>query len=280
MPARRGARRGRRAPFDEGHAVDLFPAIDLRGGNAVRLLRGRLRGRDRVRRGSRSRSRAGSRPRARGGSTSSISTRRARVSRPTSPIVAAIAAAVACRVQVGGGVRSVDAARRAARRRRGRGSSSAPPRSSIPELVDELCRDASRPGRGRARRPGPARSRCGAGSRAAATDLVELGRRFAASGVAALIVTEIGRDGTLEGPDLDQLAHGAGRGRAPGGRQRRRRDARRSPGARPARGRRPAARRGDRRPGAVRGALHGGRGARGAAPVSECVSRSGTVVRR
>jgi phosphoribosylformimino-5-aminoimidazole carboxamide ribonucleotide (ProFAR) isomerase len=29
--------------------------------------------------------------------------------------------------------------------------------------------------------------------------------RFEASGIAALVVTEIGRDGTMEGPDLDQL---------------------------------------------------------------------------
>jgi phosphoribosylformimino-5-aminoimidazole carboxamide ribonucleotide (ProFAR) isomerase len=34
---------------------------------------------------------------------------------------------------------------------------------------------------------------------------VELSTRFEASGVAALIVTEIGRDGTMEGPDLEQL---------------------------------------------------------------------------
>ena len=32
-----------------------------------------------------------------------------------------------------------------------------------------------------------------------------LAERFAASGVGALIVTEIGRDGTMEGPSLDQL---------------------------------------------------------------------------
>jgi len=36
-------------------------------------------------------------------------------------------------------------------------------------------------------------------------DLVALARQFGAAGVSALIVTEIGRDGTLEGPDLDQL---------------------------------------------------------------------------
>ena len=36
-------------------------------------------------------------------------------------------------------------------------------------------------------------------------DLVDLARRFEGEGVAALIVTEIGRDGTMAGPDLDQL---------------------------------------------------------------------------
>lgn len=35
--------------------------------------------------------------------------------------------------------------------------------------------------------------------------VVELARRFADAGVDALVVTEIGRDGTLEGPDLDGL---------------------------------------------------------------------------
>ena len=36
-------------------------------------------------------------------------------------------------------------------------------------------------------------------------DLVELARRFDGIGLAALIVTEIGRDGTLEGPAFGQL---------------------------------------------------------------------------
>jgi phosphoribosylformimino-5-aminoimidazole carboxamide ribotide isomerase len=74
-----------------------------------------------------------------------------------------------------------------------------------PELVDDLC----------GRHPG--RVAVGLDARGqevavrgwvegSGTDLVDLGRRFVASGVAALIVTEIGRDGTLEGPDLGQLA--------------------------------------------------------------------------
>jgi phosphoribosylformimino-5-aminoimidazole carboxamide ribotide isomerase len=36
-------------------------------------------------------------------------------------------------------------------------------------------------------------------------DLVDLAERFGAAGIAALIVTEIGRDGTMAGPDVDQL---------------------------------------------------------------------------
>ncbi len=38
------------------------------------------------------------------------------------------------------------------------------------------------------------------------TDLLDLAAAFADAGVAALVVTEISRDGTLEGPDLDGLA--------------------------------------------------------------------------
>ena len=37
-------------------------------------------------------------------------------------------------------------------------------------------------------------------------DLLELAAEFADAGVAALVVTEIGRDGTLEGPDTEGLA--------------------------------------------------------------------------
>ena len=36
-------------------------------------------------------------------------------------------------------------------------------------------------------------------------DLVDVAQRLEGEGVAALIVTEIGRDGTMAGPDLDQL---------------------------------------------------------------------------
>jgi phosphoribosylformimino-5-aminoimidazole carboxamide ribonucleotide (ProFAR) isomerase len=36
-------------------------------------------------------------------------------------------------------------------------------------------------------------------------DLVERARALGKSGASALVVTEIGRDGTMAGPDLDQL---------------------------------------------------------------------------
>jgi phosphoribosylformimino-5-aminoimidazole carboxamide ribotide isomerase len=119
------------------------------------------------------------------------------------PTVAAIAAAVGASVQVGGGVRDVAAAQAlldAGVARVVVGTAAV----EHPELVDDLCR----------MHPGQVAVGLDARGQEVAvrgwvegsgTDLVELGRRFEASGVAALIVTEIGRDGTLEGPDLDQL---------------------------------------------------------------------------
>jgi phosphoribosylformimino-5-aminoimidazole carboxamide ribotide isomerase len=73
-----------------------------------------------------------------------------------------------------------------------------------PELVDELCRlhpDQVAVGLDARGQDVAVRGWVEGSGR----DLVELGRRFADSGVAAVIVTEIGRDGTLEGPDLGQL---------------------------------------------------------------------------
>ena len=118
--------------------------------------------------------------------------------------VAAIAEAVSCRVQVGGGVRSVDAARAlldAGVARVVVGTAAV----EHPELVDELC--AQHPGRVAVGLDARGQEVAVRGwVEGSGTDLVALGQRFATSGVAALIVTEIGRDGTLEGPDLGQLA--------------------------------------------------------------------------
>jgi len=118
--------------------------------------------------------------------------------------IEAICAAVECNVQSGGGVRSAAAA--------GALLASGVDRVVVgtaaveqPELVDELC----------ALHPGAVAVGLDARGRDVAVrgwvegsgqDLVELAVRFGAAGVAALVVTEIGRDGTLEGPDVDQLA--------------------------------------------------------------------------
>ena len=128
-----------------------------------------------------------------------------------------------------------------------------------PELVDELCRAASR-----------ARSRSGstrAGSEVAVRGWVggqrarpgrRWRRRFDASGVAALIVTEIGRDGTLEGPDARTSSRRCWRrARRPRDRERRCRHARRPAGA--GRARRSAG-------GARRGRSWAGRSTRAGSP--------------
>ncbi len=119
-------------------------------------------------------------------------------------VIAAVAEAVSCRLQVGGGVRNADAARTlldAGAERVVIGTAAV----ERPELVDELA----------GRHPGHVAVGLDARGTEVAVrgwvegggaDLLDLALRFAASGVAALIVTEIGRDGTLEGPDLAQLA--------------------------------------------------------------------------
>ena len=117
--------------------------------------------------------------------------------------IEAICAAVECPVQAGGGVRSVEAAGvlfGAGVERVIVGTAAV----ENPELVDVLCQlhgghvgvglDAH--GREVAVRGWVAGS---------GRNLLDLAQRFAQSGVSALVVTEIGRDGTLEGPDIDQL---------------------------------------------------------------------------
>jgi len=117
--------------------------------------------------------------------------------------VEAIAAAVSCPIQVGGGVRSVAAA--------GALLSAGVARVVVgtaavehPELVDELC--ASHPGRIAVGLDAHGREVAVRGwVEGSGADLLELAARFEHAGVDALVVTEIGRDGMLVGPDLEQL---------------------------------------------------------------------------
>jgi phosphoribosylformimino-5-aminoimidazole carboxamide ribotide isomerase len=182
--------------------TELYPAIDLRGGRAVRLLRGDYAAEtvysDDPVAVARSFEAAGARwihvvdlDAARSGEAGNLD------------LVAAVAKSVTSKVETGGGVRSVEAAERlldAGVARVVVGTAAV----ERPELVTELA----------ARFPGQVAVGLDARGRQVAVkgwtettgaDLVELAKRFEGEGVSALIVTEIGRDGTMEGPDLDQL---------------------------------------------------------------------------
>jgi phosphoribosylformimino-5-aminoimidazole carboxamide ribotide isomerase len=115
-----------------------------------------------------------------------------------------IVRSVACRIEVGGGVRTAEAARElldAGVERVVVGTAAV----ERPALVEELSLDH------------PGRIAVGLDARGnevaihgwvegSGGDLVTLAERFGGIGLAALIVTEIGRDGTLEGPAFGQLA--------------------------------------------------------------------------
>jgi phosphoribosylformimino-5-aminoimidazole carboxamide ribotide isomerase len=180
----------------------LFPAIDLRDGRAVRLLRGEfgaetIYSEDPV-------AVAGAYEAAGAGWIHVVDLDAARTGEPANlALVAAIATAVSCPVQAGGGVRSAEAAAHlldAGVARVVVGTAAV----EDPDLVEALCR----------RNPGRVAAGLDArGSRLAvrgwtetsAADLTDAARRLEDMGVAALVVTEIGRDGTMAGPDLDQL---------------------------------------------------------------------------
>ena len=182
--------------------TELYPAIDLRAGKAVRLLRGDYDAETvysddpvAIARGFEA---AGARwihvvdlDAARSGEAGNLE------------YVAAIARSVRCEIETGGGVRSVEAAERlidAGVARVVIGTAAV----ERPELVAEL---ASRyPGRVAVGLDARGRQVAVKGwTETTDTDLVDLAKGFEGHGVSALIVTEIGRDGTMAGPDLDQL---------------------------------------------------------------------------
>jgi phosphoribosylformimino-5-aminoimidazole carboxamide ribotide isomerase len=183
--------------------MELFPAIDLRAGRCVRLEQGdfaaeTVYGDDPV-----------AVARAFSGAGAPwihvVDLDAARTGEPANlSVVEKIVAAVPCAVQVGGGVRSQEAADAllfAGATRVVIGTAAV----EHPELVDALC----------LRHPG----RIAVGLDARGTEvavrgwtqgsgvgLVDVALRFERSGIAALIVTEIGRDGMMVGPDVEQLA--------------------------------------------------------------------------
>jgi phosphoribosylformimino-5-aminoimidazole carboxamide ribotide isomerase len=119
-------------------------------------------------------------------------------------VIEAIAAAVpATRIQAGGGVRSAAAAGAlllAGAARVVVGTAAV----EDPGLVDDLC--VMHPGCIAVGLDARGRDVAVRGwTEGSGRDLLELASGFEASGAAALVVTEIARDGTMEGPSLDQL---------------------------------------------------------------------------
>jgi phosphoribosylformimino-5-aminoimidazole carboxamide ribotide isomerase len=186
-----------------GAGFDLYPAVDLLGGRCVRLYQGDY---DAV-------TAYGDDPvaQARGFVAEGadwvhvVDLDAARSGEPVNrPLIEAVAAAVDVPVQVGGGVRddaAADALLGAGVRRVVVGTAAL----QDPGWVTRLAR----------RHPG--RIAVGLDARghdlavrgwqeSSGLQLLDVARRFDDAGVAALVVTEIGRDGTLSGPALDQLA--------------------------------------------------------------------------
>jgi phosphoribosylformimino-5-aminoimidazole carboxamide ribotide isomerase len=181
---------------------DVYPAIDLRDGRCVRLLRGdfdaeTVYGDDPVA-VARAYERAGARW------IHVVDLDAARTGTPRNlGVVEAVAASVTCRVQAGGGVRTVEAggALLGAGAARVVVGTAAIERS---DLVGELATV----------HPGAVAVGLDVRGREVATrgweqgtgrDLVEVARGLADAGAAAFVVTQIDVDGTLEGPDLESL---------------------------------------------------------------------------
>ena len=181
--------------------MQLFPAIDLRAGRCVRLYQGDYRqetvyGDDPV-------SQAVAFADAGAGWIHVVDLDAARTGRPENgDVVAAIAAAVSIPVQTGGGVRSVEAAHAlyaAGVERVVVGTAAL----DDPDLVISLARD-HRVAVGLDARDGQVATHGWLES--SGRQVIEVAASFARVGVDALVVTDIGRDGTLAGPDVAGLS--------------------------------------------------------------------------
>lgn len=186
--------------------MELFPAVDLRGGRCVRLLRGDYGAETVYDDDPAARVRSFLDAGARWVHLVDLDAARTGQAANREAIAAACteAAGAGARVQVGGGVRSTEAAESLWELGADRvvvGTAAV----EEPALVDELAR----------RRPGGVAVGLDVRGREVAVrgwtqgsgkDLLDLVGRFDVEGVGALVVTSIGRDGTMEGPDLEQLA--------------------------------------------------------------------------
>jgi phosphoribosylformimino-5-aminoimidazole carboxamide ribotide isomerase len=183
--------------------LELYPAIDIRGGRCVRLQRGDFAAEtvydDDPVRVARAFENDGA------SWIHVVDLDAARTGRPENlSVVESICAAVSCRVQAGGGVRGIEAAGALLRAGAARvvvGTAAV----EHPDLVRELA--TLHPGRVAVGLDARGRDVAVQGwTESTGYDVVELARRFGDTGASAVIVTEIGRDGTMDGPALDQLA--------------------------------------------------------------------------
>ena len=192
----------------------LFPAIDLKDGACVRLVRGEMASATVFNDDPA----AQARQFADAGFTwlHVVDLNGAFAGHPVNgEAVTAIRAAVGLRIQLGGGIRDRAAIEALARRSASTGSCSAPRRCATrswcgapPPITRARSSSASmRAKAGWRSRAGPRRREIGA---------VELARRFADCGVAAIVYTDIARDGALGGIDAGSIAElGARRSRFP-----------------------------------------------------------------
>lgn len=183
--------------------MELYPAIDLRDGRCVRLYQGdfdreTVYGDDPV---------AQARAFATEGApwVHTVDLDAARTGEPRNrALIAAVAAAVDVPVQAGGGVRDDAAAAAlldAGVRRVVVGTAALDDPAWVRRLATRY------PGRVAVGLDAHHRDVAVRGwQQRSGRDLVTLARDFDDAGVAALVVTDIGRDGTLSGPALDQLA--------------------------------------------------------------------------
>jgi len=180
--------------------VDLFPAIDLRGGRCVRLYQGdydreTVYGDDPV---------AQARAFADAGAPwiHVVDLDAARSGTPVNrAAIAAIAAGVDVPVQTGGGVRDEAAAEalfEAGVQRVVIGTAALEDPAFVARLARQHPVAVGLDARGR-------EVAVRGWEQGSGRDLLDVAREFADVGVEALVVTEIGRDGTLAGPDLHGL---------------------------------------------------------------------------
>ena len=181
--------------------MDLFPAIDLRGGRCVRLYQGDY-GKETVY-GDDPVSQAQAFVAAGAPWVHVVDLDAARTGEPVNrPVIARIAAAIDAPLQVGGGVRDEAAAEAlfdAGVARVVVGTAALEDPAFVRRLAASHRVAVGLDAKGR---EVAVRGWIDGSGR----DIVDVAGDFADAGVEALVVTQIARDGTLEGPDVDGLA--------------------------------------------------------------------------